>query len=131
MNSLNQQFENQPLNEVMIEQITANKFELCSVELKTLSIETEKPTALIHCALATDQGLVFVMEMTYRFDYGQRMHVWIDLNNAPKIVNSQIIDSYGFKLPTHQFKRLAWDVMLHLDMEEVEAELITLLQRRH
>ena len=131
MNSLYQQFVNHQINEVMIEQITANSFELCSVELKALSIDADKPSAVIQCALATDQGLVFVMEMTYRFDYGQRMHVWIDLNNAPKIVNSQIIDSYGFKLPTHKFKRLAWDVMLHLDMEEVEAELITLLQRRH
>lgn len=131
MNALNQQFANQQNNEVMIEQITTNQFELCSVELKALSIDAEKPTAVIHCALATDQGLVFVMEMTYRFDYGQRMHVWIDLKNAPKIVNSQITDSYGFKLPTHKFKRLAWDVMLHLDIEEVEAELISLLQRRH
>ena len=76
-------------------------------------------------------GAKFSLQMEFRYDPTCPGKIWADYRSKPSIVNGQVQDEYGFKLPTYKFRRLGWDLLLHLDTQALEERVSELHRRAH
>lgn len=77
------------------------------------------------------KGAQFALEINFRFDPSCPGKIWADFRSQPSIMNGHILDEYGFKLPTHKYRRISWDLLMHLDTQSLEERVSELHRKSH
>ena len=77
------------------------------------------------------EGAEFKLQMDFRFDPSCPGKIWADYRSQPSIVNGQVVDDYGFKLPSYRYRRLGWDLLMQLDTKTLEEKVSKLHSRVH
>lgn len=117
---------------LQVKELLNSHCELCSSTIHEIKTLDDKSVVVTHSTWSSHTGLIFALQLAYRFEKtGDSFRVWADYKAEPKLINDRILDEFGFELPTYRFKRLAWDLLLKIDTQELEQQLVDLLGKRH
>ncbi len=106
-----------------VNSLTKSQFNLIYVWINEQVDDDGKEILTTISSWVNGEGDKFALQINFRFDSSCPGKIWADCGSQPLIMNGHILDEHGFKIPTHKYRRLSWDLLMHIDTQALEEQV--------